>query len=110
MLHQHCLCSGIDYANLLASAGPTLLEGELLQRTDDAGTGTGALAVFMMFDCVWCNGKDLAGAPLQTRLQAVGEGIRLPFRSADDKDLKEGRTRLPLYLAGKFMVDRKATR
>jgi hypothetical protein len=101
---------GAEYAALLAPSGPTLLEGELLQRADDAGTGTGALAVFMMFDAVTVNGKDYGGAPLPERLQAVGNFVRLPFRTADDAAKAEGRPRLPLFLLGKLMLDKRQAR
>jgi hypothetical protein len=53
---------GAEYAAFLAAGGPTLLDGELILRESDRGTGTGARAVFMAFDCAACNGHDLASA------------------------------------------------
>ena len=103
---------GAEYASFLAPAGPTLLDGELIVRADDAGTGTGARAVFMVFDCAACNGRDLAGsgAPLDARLACVRDGVRAPFTAADARCLAEGAPLLPLYLCGKFMVDKSHVR
>lgn len=100
----------LDYAQLLAAQGPTLLEGELLQRLDDAGTNTAALAVFMMFDAVWVQGRDVGSQPLPARLHALGNDIRVPFRKVDDGALAEMKPRLPLYLAGKTMLDKSKSR
>jgi len=99
-----------DYAAFLSPNGPTLLDGELVLRSDDAGTGTGAKAVFYVFDCAWCNGVDYAGsvANLEHRIAAIRDNVRTKFTIADNARLANGALMLPLYLCGKFMVDKTA--
>jgi hypothetical protein len=102
----------IDYALFLSPNGPTLLDGELVLRSDDAGTGTGAKAVFYVFDCAACNGEDLAGkgANLEKRLAYICDGVRSKFTIADNARLANGALMFPLYVCGKVMVDKSMVR
>jgi hypothetical protein len=96
------LDGGAEYGAALAKAGgPTLLDGELLQREDDMGSGTGARAVYMVFDCITARGADVAGKGLPERLQALSSAVREPFRVLDETPRAQG---LPLYLLGKTVV------
>ena len=89
------------YGSLLGGrGGPTLLDGELLQRGDDAGRGTGAKAVYMAFDAVAVHGAPTGKQPLSSRLDALGTAMRNPFKDADGE---EGGT-LPLDLMGKLFL------
>jgi hypothetical protein len=101
-----------DYAAFLSPNGPTLLDGELVLRSDDAGTGTGAKAVFYVFDCAWCNGVDYSGsvANLEHRIAAIRDNVRTKFTIADNARLASGALMLPVYICGKFMVDKTAIR
>lgn len=111
---------GLEYAAILASPrGPTLLEGELLLRSNDASTGTGAKAVYLMFDTISVAGVDYAGKPLSERLNAMYKHVRSPFSELDDKlfnnalevvgkgpdgsKLDDSRLGLPLYLCRKVV-------
>jgi hypothetical protein len=99
------------YAALAGGGGPTLLEGELLLRRTDMGTGTGALAVFNMFDCVAAAGADVAARPLKERLDALRKAGREPYL-----ELERGATAAagallpPLYLIGKVIVSKSDVR
>lgn len=98
---------GLEYAAEMAKEGPTLLDGELILRQDDAGTGTGAKAVFMMFDCITAGGRDIAALHLDGRLEAIRDSARGAFTKIDNACLAAGRPALPLYMLGKYMVDKK---
>ena len=109
------LARGAEYAALLCGAsacgggggGATLLDGELLLRDDDAGSGTHALAVYMIFDAVAVRGRPVGGAPFSERMRVIGDEVRLPFRSADDAAAAPAAAaapRLPLYLLGKLFL------
>ena len=98
-----------EYAAICSAArAPTLLDGELLRRQDDAGTGTGALAVYMMFDAIAIGGSPTGRAHLDKRLAAIGEHVRAPFRTTDDARRAAGAPGLPLYLLGKYFVPKTA--
>lgn len=101
-----------EYSSFLSPNGPTLLDGELVLRTDDAGTGTGARAVFYVFDCAYCNGVDLSGsgANLEHRLTYIRDGVRAKFTFADNTRFANGVLMLPLYICGKIMVDKTMVR
>jgi hypothetical protein len=101
---------GAVYAAMLAPRGATLLDGELILRADDAGTGTGARAVYMMFDAIAVNGAPRGLEGFEARMAAIGNDVRVPFRVADDACLRAGRPGLPLYLAGKTFLDKRFVR
>lgn len=86
------------------SAGPTLLDGELILRPDDAGSGTGARAVYMVFDAITLNGAPVGREGFDRRMRVIGEAVRAPFRAADERALAGGQPGLPLYLLGKFFM------
>jgi hypothetical protein len=86
------------------SAGPTLLDGELILRPDDAGSGTGARAVYMVFDAIALNGAPVGREGFDRRMRVIGEAVRAPFRAADERALAGGQPGLPLYLLGKFFM------
>jgi hypothetical protein len=90
------------------AGGPTLLDGELIQRADDAGTGTGARAVYMVFDAITVHGGPVGRSPLDARLHAIGNAVRTPFKVADERLAQEGRPSLPLYLLGKYFMPKSA--
>lgn len=114
------IARGEEYADLLcgplpagagggsvSQGGPTLLDGELLLRDNDAGSGTDASAVYMIFDAITVRGRAVGSAPFSERMRAIGEEVRLQFRAADDAAAAAGAAapkRLPLYLLGKFFV------
>ena len=102
------LRGGEAYAGAMAAHGATLLDGELLRRTSDMGSGTGALAVYMVFDCVCADGKDVAGQPLKARLHELAARVREPFRALDDGLRAEGSPGLPLYILAKNIVSKGA--
>jgi mRNA capping enzyme, catalytic domain/mRNA capping enzyme, C-terminal domain len=106
------LTSGASIFNGQQLTGPTLLDGELLVRSTDENTGTFALAVYMVFDLVTLYGQNVGNKPFDVRMQAIGNNIRLPFRTVDDvflKHVQQGGNAssptpthgLPLYLLGK---------
>lgn len=100
---------GIEYAGLLARGGPTLLDGELIFRADDAGTGTGAKAVYMIFDAITFNGANKGAENFLSRMHCIGYGVGA-FREADAVCIRTGRPALPLYLAGKKFVEKQHLR
>jgi len=95
---------GAEYGAALAKGGPTLLDGELLQREDDMGSGTGARAVYMVFDCIAARGVDVAGKGLTERLQALNSAVREPMRAMEEAPREQG---LPLLILGKLVVKRR---
>ena len=101
--HVELLKCCADYVNELASMGPLLVEGELIIRSSDMGTGTNALVVFMMFDCICARGKDIAALYLPQRLALLKTDVREPFKAFDIRRNRE----VPLYLLTKSFVDKK---
>ena len=95
---------GVAYAAVMAAGGATLLEGELLLRGDDAGTGTGARAVFNMFDCIAAAGADVAARPLKERLEALRKTAREPYLSLERARAAAGEAAPPLYMIGKTIL------
>ena len=95
---------GIAYASMCAPAGLTLIDGELIFRPTDQGSGTGARVVFNMFDVITANGVAVGGRWFDARMKVIGDTVRAPFRSADDARLAGGKPGLPLYLLGKFFL------
>jgi hypothetical protein len=88
------------------------LDGELLVRPHDENTGTFALAVYMVFDIVTLYGQNVGNKPFDVRMQAIGNSIRVPFRTVDDVFIKQMQSQaqgqggvvspgLPLYMLGK---------
>jgi hypothetical protein len=99
------IVGGEQYAPLCcASGGLVLADGELIIRPDDAGSGTNACAVYMVFDCMRWGAEDVGRAPLDVRLQAIADKLRLPCRDEDDRRARAGTPGLPLLLLGKHFV------
>lgn len=99
------IVGGEQYAPLCcASGGLVLADGELIIRPDDAGSGTNACAVYMVFDCMRWGAEDVGRAPLDVRLQAIADKLRLPCRDEDDRRARAGNPGLPLLLLGKHFV------
>ena len=98
------LRGGEAYAAVMAARGATLLDGELLRRDSDMGSGTGALAVYMVFDCISADGVDVAAQPLKVRMHELNLKVREPFRVLDDARRAEGAPGLPLYILAKNIV------
>jgi hypothetical protein len=88
-----------EYHTMCAPAGPTLIDGELLLRDSDEGTGTGK-AVYMMFDMIAANGAPVGKQNFLKRMEAIANAARLPFQKADDL----AKNTLPLFLMGKHFV------
>ena len=102
---------GAEAYAAMPSGGPTLLEGELLLRRTDMGTGTGALAVFNMFDCVLAAGADVAGRPLKDRLEALRRVGREPYLELERSATAAADALLPpLYMIGKVIVSKSDVR
>jgi hypothetical protein len=98
---------GEVYASLCcggAAGGSILADGELILRPDDAGSGTAATAVFMAFDIIRAGRDDVGRSPLDARLRAIADKLRLPCRDEDDKRARAGAAGLPLLVLGKNFV------
>jgi len=95
---------GEVYAGVMAEGGPTLLDGELLRRDSDLGSGTGALVVYMPFDCISACGRDAAALPLARRLQELQVAVRTPFQTLEESRRVAGLSGLPLYILAKQIV------
>ena len=93
---------GAEYAALCCpKGGVTLLDGELIQRADDAGSGTRALAVYNVFDAVAVDGDPVGGGVLQGRIDAMAALVRTPCRAADERRAAAGDPGLPLLVLTK---------
>jgi hypothetical protein len=105
------VAGGEELARLLAPAGNTVLDGELVfrepdrsvwehTRDPDAATRT---AVFLAFDAAVESGARVADKPLPARLAAVGR-CRVRVKEAEALAARAGRPRPPLHVVGKAML------
>lgn len=92
--------AGADYFRLLASdEGPTLLDGELVERPAlprGVRGGSGVSDVFLAFDVVRFRGLPIHQSSMTERLRVLGEHVRRPFRDDDDLRAASGRPLLPV--------------
>jgi hypothetical protein len=105
----HTFPRALEYAVLSGAAGPTLMDGELILRPHDYGTGTGN-ALYMIFDMIACNGAEAGRQHFDRRMEAIGNAVRAPFRAADEGLKAGGREMLPLYLSGKLFLPKASVR
>lgn len=91
-----------EYAALCCpGGGTTLLDGELIQRGNDAGSGTRALAVYNVFDAVTVDGDAVGSRDLHARIDAMHRRVRNPCRAADEARAAAGAPGLPLLVLTK---------
>jgi hypothetical protein len=95
---------GCVMADEIARGGPTLLDGELIDRPVVDGlpvTVGGPTKVFLVFDAIHVNGRRTADEKLLQRLRYIGESVRLPLREDERRRRERGLQLVPLLCLGK---------